>query len=800
MHASYTTVRKILWSLLGCGLFLLASMTLLPNAATCIWQIKWYPLHLCSLALIGLGGCGFLLNPRTRKSLSSPGLLLLLVLIPMGLTAGALTGPFPERALIYSLNTLAAVFCGAILMVHLRKEEVFRLFQSRTFQVTLAAFVCIWSSVSLYRYFTQQLLPFLDMAKQLDQAANGGIYDLIIGKHFSTTMRNGRPFGHPNYNSGFLLILLPLLSYGFVTPASKGLRGFSLLALVLGMAVLISTQSRNALLGIGVAAGMGIWWNQLQRKRALQIMGGLAVIGLGVLWLFPRFQQILTSVSPARRGMWQAAWMTGKHYFPFGSGEGLTPEMLQLFSPRLSSIWENSIQFHHTWLHLWATGGVLSAVGILGITLWIFLRLLFPGKMDLQTRRLVTPSVMAVSASFIVFWADYQLDIFPVALLLYFHLAVLAAMTGSGECVSTRIRHSAKLLPVLPGICLLICVVVLPASLKSRNRIEQAGRAYEQGDIPTAVSKYLEAFDAVPEPYSLNMAGTLLSQNPGTRAEAVALFDQSLMLWEPQILAHEFLVNLRLEEAQASTDAVTAQTALEKALHHARRRTDMAPQLQGSYLDLAFILQKLGRPGREITDALYRELLMRGDLLFPEIWKVLGRLQPYRSAVLIRLMREPSSTSTRIQGRINTWQGFLSALQEVPSGFQVAANVQEKFNQRLQKPGSLQLLNEVHLAEKANRAEAMKRLLIFLFESPVSDETVASFLADLPQNSVPLAALLNFGQARLQSTAFTGIGISARHPFTVPVTRPRAYPNVFGSRLLPSSPQKLFPPESEKSP
>lgn len=775
------------------GLFLLAGLSLVPDAASSIWMIRWYPLHICSVAFICLGGCGLLIDQREDAHNSHKNLLILLICISIGLTAGALTGPFPGRALIYSLSTIASIFCGCIFLVKVQKEHLIRLFTSRTFQILIASFVCIWSGISLYRYFTQQLLPFLANLELLDQAANGGLYDLIFQKHFSTlALRNGSPFGHPNYNSGFLLILLPLLYYGLMTPASKGVRGFSLLALLLGALVLITTQSRNALLGLGTGIAIAVWWNQLQPKRSLQIMAGLAILGLAVILVFPRFQQMLTSVSPARKGMWQAAWMTGLKYFPFGSGEGLTPEMLQLFSPEISSIWENAIQFHHTWLHLWAVGGVFAGVGILGITVWILIRMVFPGELDLKSRQLVTPSVMALSASFIVFWADYQLDILPIALLLYFHLVVFAVCTGKKAPATPRIQYFSRGLLIVPGICLLICAMIIPASLQSRKEIEQAGRAYEQGDIPGAVSNYLEAFDSVPEPYSLNMAAILLSADPAGHQKAIDLFAQSLEIWEPQTLVHEYLVDLWMKEAERDLPANETQAALEKALHHAHRRAEIAPQLRGSYLDIAQISHELQLPDSVVTDALFNELLMQGYLLFATSWNGLGDLQYFQPTVLERLMTNQNKGEPALQARMELWQSYLYLLDGIPADYQVSEQVREESSKRLRDMATLNLLNEVCIAKGPVQSEAMKRLLIYLFEAPVSEETTHLFLGNRNMESNCFASLLNLGQLRMPATSYGGVGITARHPYSIPVMRPRGYPDVFGNRILPNFTHKIF--------
>ncbi|MGA0367888.1 MAG: O-antigen ligase family protein, partial [Kiritimatiellia bacterium] len=721
MNPDASPLKRPLTLMLLLGTLLLGGLTLLPQSASLIWDLRWYPLYLLATALICLGV--FAVGWESKQESPPPDWMpmVLLTLISLGLTFSALAGPFPRRTLIYSFSPLAALFVGVVLLSRVRPQELFRFLRSGRFQGGVAVFLLLFSLLSLQRYLSQQLLPFLAQARQLDEAAGGGIYDLLLQKNLSTLpLRNGSPFGHPNYNSGFLLLTLPLLGYGIFFPAGKFLRGLSLTALGLGLTVLISTQSRNALLGLGVAVAMAVWWNHLQRKRTLQILGALAAVGGILLWSVPRFQQMLTSVSPARQGMWQAAWLTGLRYFPLGSGEGLTPEMLQLFSPQLSSIWDNSIQFHHTWLHLWAVGGVLAAAGVLGLTVWILIRVLFSSSQETETRRLATPSVMALSASFILFWADYQLDLLPVSLLLFAHVALLSDCTGNPRKLSGLAGKFSRRIWILPALCLLISVGTLPASLRSRQKIDQAGLAVEQGDLPAAVSGYLAAYETAPEPYSLNMAAVLLSANPAQRREAITLFEKSLELWESQILVHEYLTSLWMQEAAAAEDGSGRSQALQKAYIHAKRRTEIAPRLQGTYLDLALVTQKLSGPESEITGALLLELLNQGDLLFPQIWTALGPLQAYRDPVFQALMCLQAPEDPLLRNRIRFLQGFLELTGQLPSGTG-SAEVQQQTERWMRNSPAFQLLSAVCEAEEEEKVPAMKRLLVYLFEAEVSE-------------------------------------------------------------------------------
>jgi hypothetical protein len=159
---------------------------------------------------------------------------------------------------------------------------------------------------------------------------------------------------------------------------------------------------------------------------------------------------------------------------------------------------------------------------------------------------------------------------------------------------------------------------------------------------------------------------------------------------------------------------------------------------------------------------------------------------------LERLMTNQNKGEPALQARMELWQSYLYLLDGIPADYQVSEQVREESSKRLRDMATLNLLNEVCIAKGPVQSEAMKRLLIYLFEAPVSEETTHLFLGNRNMESNCFASLLNLGQLRMPATSYGGVGITARHPYSIPVMRPRGYPDVFGNRILPNFTHKIF--------
>lgn len=791
MNRASPDLPKIPLIFLSLGGVLLALLTFLPNSATAIWMIRWYPLHISALLLMALGFGLWVLSSSHALGRSQKILLTFLNLMFLGVVASAYTGPFTARAMIYSFPLLTGLFCGCCLLIVGHRDLFEKLFAQKGFQGGIALFVVIFCGISLQRFITQDVLPLLSLATELDTLAEGGLKGLILMEEVPE-IRNAAPFGHPNYTSGFLLLLLPLLFHGICRPVAKHLRTLSLFALALGVFVLLSTQSRNAVLGM-VAGGMiYAWWSKGTRRLPWKLVAGSGCAGLLIFFLVPRFQVNLLSVSPARWGIWKTAYLTGLEYFPFGSGEGLAPEMLQRFAPQLESVWPNSMQFHHTWLHLWAVGGILAFVGIGGLTLWLLAKAIFPASEAKEDRKFSSPSLMALAATFVVFCADYQLDIIQMGLLLFFHVAVVVSFHGKPLSEASKLN---KLFFTVPLLALLLSISFVPASIRSRRVIDDAGWAYEQHKNGEAVDNFLKAYDYVPEPYALNMAGVILTQSHNSHSQAIEVFEKSLELWEAQTLVHEFLTYLYTHEADEIEDTSQKVDYLETALHHATRRAQLAPQLTGSYLDLASIQQRMGADDEVIIDSLVKELLLQGDLLFPAVWEVLGELQPYRESVWKRVLTAEAPESPALQSQIEVCRSWLGAMELLPENRTVSEEVSLRFDTQMSQTTSLKLLKATCEATPDQKIKGLHRFLLFVYKQAISETTAeALWLETQGPDKDCVAELLKAGRARAPRGSFAGVGITARHPLTIPVWRPRLYPTVLGADVFPNRLHKTFKP------
>jgi len=763
---------RIASALLVPGLLLTAALTLVPGSATIIWDIQYLPLHLAAMTLLLIGSALTPSRPCGQDPLIP---LISLSLLAIGWIAGAYYGPFPHRALLYALPGLFAVSTGCLWMLNGSPE----LFQTRGFRIGLALFLLLWSALSLYRFTTLDMLPVWREARFLDEAAEGGLFN-ILWSHARPRLRNSHPTGHQNYNSGFLLLALPLLWTGLRSKSDRLPHLLSASALGGGILILLTLQSRNTFFGL--LLGAGILLLNL-RGRSLRLPGSFWILAplsiLLFLALSPRILQTLTTFSPGRLGMWKGALLTGQSYFPFGSGEGLTPEMLHFFSHEIGPRWPSSIQFHQTWLHFWAIGGVPSALGILLLTAWTVFRMLtVPRKDDLHEH---APALFALAATFAVMLADYQWDIYPITLLLLLHLSRLTPTssppTSDLQPLTSpsplRTPQFALLLPPLAA--LLTALSVVPAALRSRAAIDDAGLAVENDELTAAIAHFERANRLFPEPYALNMAGQLLARDPAHHAAAIDTFNRSLALWESQPIAHDFLAELLF---RASDEYILTpserRNLLQQTLQHARRTAETAPDFRGVHLRHARILLRLEAPHRDIFEILTEDFRHSIDLLLPQIWAHYPELAPLREPFLRHFMALEISPDDQSNAVLGNRQAWVQKLGQDPIGAEIHPDFRERVEKSLQLRPSFRLLQSACDANQADQAQAFRRLFVFLFRQPLDLNSTQAFLTQtLPPNPT-FADFFTVPPLQHQTLRFSGHGIQARHPRSIPL--PRLFP------------------------
>lgn len=90
---------------------------------------------------------------------------------------------------------------------------------------------------------------------------------------------------HPNEVAGVLLFLLPFGVYVAARPGRwRGTRPGGLLLTLLMLAMLLLTQSRGALLGLGLALAAALVWGRF-RLRYVLVAGGILLLLASVVWL-----------------------------------------------------------------------------------------------------------------------------------------------------------------------------------------------------------------------------------------------------------------------------------------------------------------------------------------------------------------------------------------------------------------------------------------------------------------------------------------------------------------------------------
>ncbi len=758
------------------GWLLVAGMGLLTHSATIVWDIRWLPLHVAGMVLVAFSAVG---EWRSGKNARWP--MVFLSLLAVGWIVGAFRGPATHRALLYALPGLFAVFTGVGWMGGGARAPL----SVRSIRLLFAGYLLAWCGISLWRFLGEDVLPAVGQIRKLDKAAGGGLFGMLLGEALPT-LRNAHPMGHQNYLSGFLLVALPLLAEGVLRGEDRVTRLLSGWALGAGGLVLLTLQSRNTLMGL-VSGGVALWiW--MGRGRAApprRLFVGLGSAAVLMLLLSPRLWKVLTVFTPARLGIWWAAILTGWRYFPWGCGEGLAPEMLHLLTPELPDRWPAVLQFHQSWLHFWAVAGVPGALGILGLSGWILWRLFEGRSLAPEQRTEGAASVFALGATVSVMVADYQWDVYPITILLMYHLAVLGRCRREAESSGTR-----RLFWLMPSaVCLATALTVLPAALRSRSAVDAAGLAAERGEVQAAVAEFERAFAHFPEAYSLNMAGQLLARDPGKKDKAMRTFEHSLQVWEAQPVAHDFLAELYFRRSEAAESGSSeARNALERALEHAERVGELAPELRGAHTRVARVALQLGRSKEEVFAALTREMKETPDLMFPAVWQAQPDLAPLQEEFLryfLSLRPDPGKPEEVIVGRRQAWMLLLGLAPEGRG--QPDPEFLKQVERAKRERNSFRLLARVCEApDEAAADDAARRLLIYLLRQPVNLETARGYrLAAKELGKGCETGLLLAGQAGFTATSFRGIGILSHHPRSLPMPRPGRVIDSLGARFYP---------------
>jgi tetratricopeptide (TPR) repeat protein len=753
MNSSENTsccINLIAAFLLSAGAGLTVFISFLPHGASVVWDFRWFPAFMAALLLLGIGSA---LHSLKSDNVTVSVKTLLIVLLMLGYLGGALNGPFPRRALLYSAPLLTALAVTLTLCGTRTGKALEHRLRRTSGKKILSLGLSGWCLASIWMYVLRDVQTAFHEWRELDEAAGGGLWDILLNEGLPQ-LRNARPFGHPNLVSGFLLLALPLIWI----PSEEPLQRFwSWVPTTLGVLVLLTLQSRNLLLGAVLGAGAVLFC--LSRKRKT-LFAGLAVICIAVIlvvWFSPRFRTGLFREGSARWGVWQLAWNAGMYYFPWGGGEGLAPELSDQLAHTVTARWPALLQFHHGWLHPWAVGGLSAVLAILGLTVLPIGELLKSGKRSPIENRSLAPTLFALFAQMGVWLSDYQLDILPIALLYGLHLARLPE-----HALWVKPFHKS-FLKLAVWACLLLSLFPLHAALLSRIEMEKAGNAFVQNEFPQAIRAYEAAFRHFPEPFPLNLQGWLLSKDAEHWREAIPVFEQSLKLWPHQAMPHEFLASLWLRSAESARQEGRSNLEgeyLNRAEEQLNSVMEISPHLSGIHLHFALTGIRRGLPREETTERLLDSIFRRGELVVP------GNFHLIDGNILEQILTlEPENRNISPRS-LKVLQGMiLEMYPEFPrDGHENALKTLDEVSSR---NTTLKLMNKVLHVAPEERLEHFNRFWVYLTQGPGTENRPV-----LSEESVDFRKLLMLaGSLQVHSTTYAGFGLRARHPYSPVIER-----------------------------
>jgi len=207
-----------------------------------------------------------------------------------------------------------------------------------------------------------------------------------VGKLLRQLAQEGRvfsTFAHSSSFAGYLVLLLPALFGAVYLAISRGLAplvmGGAVVCAGLGCWALWLTQSRGALLALGVAGGVAAalaWRRWLLAHRLAAGIGIVVLAGAGFLadrqgWLGP---------AAVRLDAWKATWAMIEDHPWLGVGpgnfEGAYPRYL---SPQADGIIQDP---HNLVLEIWATAGPLAVAFLALAVVAFFLAPLLPSRTE----------------------------------------------------------------------------------------------------------------------------------------------------------------------------------------------------------------------------------------------------------------------------------------------------------------------------------------------------------------------------------------------------------------------------------
>jgi hypothetical protein len=607
----------VFWIFLAAALVLAGAAAFVPNSATWVhgwtgWVIAWVDaLLLCSGLALALHRL-----PAIRCGTTSG----LLALLSLSIAVSCLAADSIANSLSYSVP-LVFLIGLAVLSARISSAAL------RRIATVVSAWGVVLCAISLWRWLMQ------DIAAESARVAQ--INGLIGEQAFNIDwpeIRNGHPFGHPNYLAGTLLLLLPL----WLDQATSDRRGIKLTALFglgLGFLTLWSTQTRAAAPALAVMLGMILVWTAVRRSWSpkiwtLWLILGVAAIGT-LIATNARNQDLSASGeevvevwrADVRHQMLEAGRLLLHGHEWTGIGPGAVSGKYPSVRGRIDAGLEANYQLHNTPLQLVVELGWPAILALLALLATTFVRWwrvpLDPGARELPGA--VWPGI-AVFGYAVYSVTDYQLDVTAISCLL--GLAIGLVWNGPKPAEPARVSGPRTDLIAHGCVVLLLGSALVATAWVGRARwsFHQANAALMRADSAGFLELAAKAHDQDPSDpfYPEKIASwhieSLAAATNSTRAAA-------------ESSAAEHWLKASLEQSPNSEYAhfnlgwLLLANEPESALGHFQKAAHLVPDRKGIYLGCSLALSRLER-AEQAADCLALELVLDpGFLASSTPWK-----------------------------------------------------------------------------------------------------------------------------------------------------------------------------------
>lgn len=642
MNEADPFARIIRWSLAIVGLALLALVTLPSNSATRMFMWPWWPAYRALWIIPGL--IFFYTTLRVSGSLGISGRKLwTFLLIGFGAVqlVSALSSPSVAESLSASLIAISFCFLIAVLVPrpNSRDQDEIRIAS------LLARAGVVFCVFSFWLWLTEQAIPAVSRIAELNEEVGSRMFHLN-----SDGFRNDRPLGHSNYTAGVALLVLPWSIY-FVRRRKGTVRLFWAVAAVAIFALLISSGSRGAILGMAAGVGFGAMLFGVHARWSIRryLMAATAALFVFAILVaaVPRVRESLvryvsedSAVNDGDRqriAMMEIGTAMGADRWWIGQGPGLTSWLYPKYRHTVDGGVDASFQLHSTPIQIWAENGLPGLIfwfGLLGLALATAFNHARQTKGE-RPADMVFFAGVTVAAYGAFSLTDYQLDLPVVAAGLAANIAILAGTSNKAPGSFPHPRRFYRVIPAVfaVGFCILWVTATIP-EWRARRLFAGAMTNLEQGGATDEFNRgVVEAVASQPtNPHYFAGAGAAhlrfawKSDDSETRirhlASARAFFEQALKIESDLEIAHYNLGWLVLPNSPLL------------AAGHFRRTIWLLPDRAGAYLGLGIAHLEAGDEAKAI-EALALEIANDPAILTSPMWDT-PLLNPYADEVANR--------------------------------------------------------------------------------------------------------------------------------------------------------------------